>query len=957
MRKPTVIVTTASTVLSTVFSFSFKALPTAGTTTGTRVVFLHSDHNPRTLQPDHTCDACHKIIGAKVNAKLKKDANKALAKMRAAAVPAVVQHSASVPAFKLAVEPPKPPIVVKSKATTGATSAPQPPKRKLEEVSGTQTGEEDSRPFKVTAHKGKEYQTGDALLDALAAQWQGPRANRDASSSTAQAHVNFMGGYTVVLDPSVSSETRVEQLTGACKASSKKIPIGKLVRRFDGASERHSREYWCICAGVATPPSKPPNPPAAAASPVPSQPLDAIPKSGAPLKRSQSTLTTWLAAVRPSTQGGRSGAEEDAPGRGVCGGTIGVDAVTDFSHPLARKGIKGQRVTVAGCTIAPILEDITGVDFNILTGRATLGSITVARRMSWAATRETTRVEDRAYSLMGIFEVHMPTIYGEGHNAFVRLQEEIMRAIPDQSIFAWGRECTLSSLTSRERPSAEDCSYNFGLLAHSPRDFDHSSGVKFERKPRFVSANPLSPAEFVSRIGCKEEEVPPLHSVFTPQGVQIELLCIELKHIPQILPCFFPSLEAAGGPACATCVRLGSAHALALLQCEDKNGALVTLPLYRQPSGAGYLQGLRIGTQIEGCDWHTPFHIVRLTKGALAEALQYLSPIPTKVSLLRYFPPARPTISALPHRTSLFSSMDGEGSVNFCIAPSCEEELRALGFALSPLQSSHSRADNEYYILATSLDSSPGSPFSLSIRLKIVLAKRKMSPSSSLGSSLRGLAPSADAEARFSAASADCRITSDAGTTRNISRSPPLSSSLIDIKTPAQDSTNGSHTSLSFYSDAFGTQDAPLAADFIIHPGAAVENMHLLDPPGLLRIALRHPPNISEVLPHRVLWLSVEISNTPQWARLSVRHPDKLLSATRTGVASRRIDVSEDRRTHREARPRSTSMSAADSGTSSTTDVLPPSRTVGGSQEFRTPLLGAGLIVGLIIVICRYFYS
>ncbi|EIW58235.1 uncharacterized protein TRAVEDRAFT_20305 [Trametes versicolor FP-101664 SS1] len=296
----------------------------------------------------HTCDVCHKIIGAKVNAKLKKDANKALAKMRAAAVPAVVQHSASVPAFKLAVEPPKPPIVVKSKATTGATSAPQPPKRKLEEVSGTQTGEEDSRPFKVTAHKGKEYQTGDALLDALAAQWQGPRATRDASSSTAQAHVNFMGGYTVVLDPSVSSETRVEQLTGACKASSKRIPIGKLVRRFNGASERHSREYWCICAGVATPPSKPPNAPAAAASPVPSQPLDAIPKSGAPLKRSQSTLTTWLAAVRPSTQGGRSGAEEDAPGRGVCGGTIGVDAVTDFSHPLARKGIKGQRVTRTG---------------------------------------------------------------------------------------------------------------------------------------------------------------------------------------------------------------------------------------------------------------------------------------------------------------------------------------------------------------------------------------------------------------------------------------------------------------------------------------------------------------------------------------------------------------------------------------------------------------------------------
>ncbi|EIW56347.1 uncharacterized protein TRAVEDRAFT_86320, partial [Trametes versicolor FP-101664 SS1] len=88
--------------------------------------------------------------------------------------------------------------------------------------------------------------------------------------------------------------------------------------------------------------------------------------------------------------------------------------------------------------LASILEDVTGIDFDVLTGRATLDSIAIARRMSWAAKRRTTRVEDQAYSLMGIFGVHMPTIYGEGHNAFLRLQEEVMRTIPDQSIFAWG---------------------------------------------------------------------------------------------------------------------------------------------------------------------------------------------------------------------------------------------------------------------------------------------------------------------------------------------------------------------------------------------------------------------------------------------------------------------------------------------------------------------------------------
>ncbi|EIW65332.1 HET-domain-containing protein, partial [Trametes versicolor FP-101664 SS1] len=88
---------------------------------------------------------------------------------------------------------------------------------------------------------------------------------------------------------------------------------------------------------------------------------------------------------------------------------------------------------------ASTLEEITGIDFAILTGTAELESVSVARRMSWAAGRKTKRIEDEAYCLMGLFGVHMATIYGEGRNAFLRLQEEIIKTIPDQSIFAWGR--------------------------------------------------------------------------------------------------------------------------------------------------------------------------------------------------------------------------------------------------------------------------------------------------------------------------------------------------------------------------------------------------------------------------------------------------------------------------------------------------------------------------------------
>ncbi|KAK0655719.1 hypothetical protein B0T16DRAFT_424448 [Cercophora newfieldiana] len=65
-----------------------------------------------------------------------------------------------------------------------------------------------------------------------------------------------------------------------------------------------------------------------------------------------------------------------------------------------------------------------------------LRSIAVAQKMSWAAFRETTRVEDMAYSLLGIFDVNMPMLYGEGEKAFRRLQEEIIRSTSDLSILA-----------------------------------------------------------------------------------------------------------------------------------------------------------------------------------------------------------------------------------------------------------------------------------------------------------------------------------------------------------------------------------------------------------------------------------------------------------------------------------------------------------------------------------------
>ena len=55
--------------------------------------------------------------------------------------------------------------------------------------------------------------------------------------------------------------------------------------------------------------------------------------------------------------------------------------------------------------------------------------------MSWAEKRETTREEDKAYSLLGIFDIYMPLIYGEGReNAFKRLREEIDKSSKGKSL-------------------------------------------------------------------------------------------------------------------------------------------------------------------------------------------------------------------------------------------------------------------------------------------------------------------------------------------------------------------------------------------------------------------------------------------------------------------------------------------------------------------------------------------
>ena len=176
-------------------------------------------------------------------------------------------------------------------------------------------------------------------------------------------------------------------------------------------------------------------------------------------------------------------------------------------------------------TLAPLIEHVTGISLAILSREVELNQVSVAQRMCWAASRETTRIEDRAYSLMGIFDVHMPTIYGEGSYAFTRLQLEILKTIDDQSIFAWGPSTgpiDYDAFSTHATPVVVGRDLELqnptprSLLASSPSDFGDSSGI-----------DPISLEEFGQLIG--DPDMFPTEYVHTSHGMRTRLPIIQLK--------------------------------------------------------------------------------------------------------------------------------------------------------------------------------------------------------------------------------------------------------------------------------------------------------------------------------------------------------------------------------------------------------------------------------------------
>lgn len=193
-------------------------------------------------------------------------------------------------------------------------------------------------------------------------------------------------------------------------------------------------------------------------------------------------------------------------------------------------------------TLKDVLAQITGINVGILTGAKDLESASVALRMSWACHRETTRKEDIAYCLMGLFDVNMPMLYGEGQKAFIRLQEEIMKHSDDQSLFSW---------IDLDAPADSHC----GLLANSPDKFRNSANIMPYRgweptSPYSISnkglrielhLSPYGEDVYVAALECP---VPPDYEGFL--GIYLRRVSTQDHHYTRVKPQTLCKLSARG---------------------------------------------------------------------------------------------------------------------------------------------------------------------------------------------------------------------------------------------------------------------------------------------------------------------------------------------------------------------------------------------------------------------------
>ncbi|KAK4449018.1 HET domain-containing protein [Podospora aff. communis PSN243] len=193
------------------------------------------------------------------------------------------------------------------------------------------------------------------------------------------------------------------------------------------------------------------------------------------------------------------------------------------------------------------LSKITGIRRRILESSNHVYGASAAERMSWAAERTTTREEDAAYCLFGIFGVNLPLLYGEGWRAFSRLQHEIFRTTEDYTLFAWSwcqdgpqsRESLRTGSVLALRPAAFSTlqlripAYIGNVLhlvegpaAPTPEDCEKSF-VQFA-SPNLRPVPWLEPHPLLKRLAKRQEDLSSTPRL-TSRGLLVTMLACEVR--------------------------------------------------------------------------------------------------------------------------------------------------------------------------------------------------------------------------------------------------------------------------------------------------------------------------------------------------------------------------------------------------------------------------------------------
>lgn len=111
-------------------------------------------------------------------------------------------------------------------------------------------------------------------------------------------------------------------------------------------------------------------------------------------------------------------------------------------------------------TLTALINEITTIPLAALQNTP-LSQFSIDEKIRWARNRQTAKIEDRAYCLLGIFEIFMPPLYGERDNAIKRLEEEISKRLGHRvtGIFSGHQEMQSLGLCLNSAPLIESTEF------------------------------------------------------------------------------------------------------------------------------------------------------------------------------------------------------------------------------------------------------------------------------------------------------------------------------------------------------------------------------------------------------------------------------------------------------------------------------------------------------------------